>query len=189
MNDPFVDLIQVATDALEQLGIEYAVTGSIASSIHGEPVVSQDVDIVVRMTSQQARELADRLPARFYRSEDRLRYVAENGGVANLIDTETGLKVDLSVLPHTPFYDSLMSRRRKSSFGMESASCDIVTPEDIILMKLEWRKDTKSHKQWDNALSVMSVQRNRLDWKYMYQQAESLGVTDDLVRMRDEAGI
>jgi len=65
----------------------------------------------------------------------------------------------------------------------------VVTAEDIILMKLLWRRESRSEKQWSNALSVARVKRARLDWKYLWEQARSLGIEDDLVKLRDEAGI
>jgi hypothetical protein len=65
----------------------------------------------------------------------------------------------------------------------------VVTAEDIILMKLLWRRESRSEKQWSNALSVARVKRAKLDWKYLLEQARSLGIEDDLVKLRDAAGI
>ena len=56
-------------------------------------------------------------------------------------------------------------------------------------MKLLWRKDTQSRKQWENALSVVRVKGVSLDWKYLFEQARTLGLEDDLIKLRDEAGI
>lgn len=188
-DDPLIDVLQATVDVLEQARIAYAVTGSVASAIHGEPFPSQDVDIVVRMTVAQAREIADQLPQRFYRSIERLEEVARYGGIANLIDADSSLKVDLSVVPAEPFFDSIMSRRILEKYGPDGPAFYTVTPEDIILMKLVWRKDSRSQKQWDNALSVARVQGARMDWKYLFEQAGKLAIEDDLTKLRDEAGI
>ena len=64
-----------------------------------------------------------------------------------------------------------------------------VTPEDIILMKLLWRRDSTSEKQWRDALSVARVKGARMDWKYLFEQAKRLGIEEDLITLRDEAGI
>jgi len=188
-NDPFLDLVQVTVAALHAAEISYAITGSIASGIHGEPVVSQDIDFVVRMTQDQAKKLDNALPARFYRSTERLLAVASDGGLANLIDTETGLKVDLSVLSRDPFFDLVISRAKPEPFGEGRPSFVTVTPEDIILMKLTWRKDSRSEKQWRDAIGVAEVKGARMDWKYLFDQARALGVEDDLTKLRDDAGI
>ena len=187
--DPFVDLIDVTTRHLAHVGIEYAVTGSVMSGIHGEPVTSYDVDIVVKMDAAQAVRLADALPQRFYRSEESLVDAARTCGMANLIDSDTGLKVDLSCMQPTSYRDAVFLRRVKVSLGPGTPEFDGVTPEDIVLMKLLWRKDTRSQKQWENALSVARVNGARMDWKYLFEQARELEIEDDLTKLRDEAGI
>ena len=56
-------------------------------------------------------------------------------------------------------------------------------------MKLLWRKDTRSAKQWDNALGVAAVKGARMDWEYLFRQAETLGLTKDLTELRDAGGV
>ncbi len=188
-DDPFLDVIQCVVEHLDRHKVPYAITGSVASGVHGEPVQSQDVDIALRMLPSQARALAASLPERFFRSVEHLEEVAGNGGMANLIDSRTGLKIDLSVLEHTPYFNEVMARRVLVPFGPHGPSFYVVTAEDIILMKLLWRRESRSEKQWSNAMSVARVKRARLDWKYLLEQARSLGIEDDLVKLRDEAGI
>src|SRR3972149_4802823 len=86
-DDPFLDVIQCVVEHLDRHKVSYAITGSVASGVHGEPVQSQDVDIALRMLPSQARTLAASLPERFYRSAERLEEVARKGGMANLMDS------------------------------------------------------------------------------------------------------
>ncbi len=187
--DPFIDVIAVTVEALERVGVHYAITGSVASSIHGEPFHSLDVDFVIRMTVDQARSLHRALPQRFYRSAERLQEVARTGGIANLIDLDTDLKVDLSVLSAGAFFDAVLSRRTLTPFGPDAPSFYTVTAEDVVLMKLMWREESQSQKQWDNALGVVRVKGVSLDWKYLFDQARELDIEQDLIKLRDEAGI
>lgn len=189
LDDPIVDVLDAVVDVLAGAGVAYAITGSVASSIHGEPITSQDIDLVVRMSVGQARRLAAQFPKRFYRSEESLVEAAERHSIANLLDAETGLKVDLSVLPPGDYFDCVFERCCPTPFGPDGPDYQVVTAEDIILMKLEWRKDTRSEKQWENALSVARVKGARMDWKYLLEQADSLRIKDDLVKLRNEAGI
>ncbi len=184
-----LDVIVVVVKALEAAGIEYAITGSVASGIHGEPTSTQDVDIILRMTSRQAQQVADELPDRSYCNKESLIEAAQNGGFVNLIDMETTFKVDLSVVSPTPFHREVFQRRQAKEFEPGGPTFDVVSPEDIILMKLVWRKDSRSTKQWENALSVARVKGARMDWKYLFEQAMNLDIQDDLTRLRDEAGI
>jgi hypothetical protein len=95
-DDPVWVVLRDVTAALEARGIQYAVTGSVASSIHGEPVTSQNIDIVVAMTPDQARRFARALPASYYRNEERLVEIAEMSGVSNVIEMNLAYKVDIS---------------------------------------------------------------------------------------------
>lgn len=186
---PFVDLLETVCAELERQGIAYAITGSVASSVYGEPYTSQDVDVCVHMTDTQAAALATALPARFYRSEEAMRDAARRRSITNLIDVDTGLKVDLSVTPDEPFYRSVMARRRQVPYASGDPSFWTVSPEDVILMKLLCRKDTRSQKQWDNALSVVKTQGAGLDWTYLHDWAARLAIRDDLHSLTQAAGI
>ncbi len=187
--DPLLGLTNIIVKGLENAGIRYAITGSIASSIHGEPITSLDIDFVVSMTEPQGRILDRDLPQRLYRSIDRLIDTAQSGGIANLIDTETGLKVDLSNVRPGSLAERALQRARIESFGTEAPAFYTVTPEDIILMKLEWRKTSRSEKQWNDALGVARVKAHELDWDYLFQQARIVGIEQDLSDLRNNAGL
>ena len=187
--DAFQSILEVICAELDANGLCYALTGSIVSSIYGEPITSLDVDVCLRMTTAQARALSSSLPRRFYRSDEALAQCAERGGMANLVDMDTGIKVDLSVLPDEPYYDSVLARRQKVAYDPGGSAFWTVSAEDIILMKLQWRRDSRSQKQWDNALSVVRVQGGRLDWQYLREWAGTLGLATDLTALREAAGI
>ncbi len=188
-DNPFIELLDVVCAELDRQNLMYAITGSVVSSLYGEPCTSQDVDICLNMTEGQAADLANALPNRFYRSESAMREAARRRTITNIVDTDTGLKVDLSVLPANPYFDSVLARRGKVEHAPDGPSFWTVSPEDIILMKLLWRKDTRSRKQWANALSVARMRGARLDWSYLNRWAMDLGVADDLRDLRDAAGI
>lgn len=183
------DSINIVTNALQSERVVYAVTGSIASSIHGEPLTSLDVGIVVRMTPEQAAGLAKRLGARFYADVDMLRKAAVENSMANLLDQENGLKFDISVLDDTLYHRQVLQRRVEMPLPGFNRTFWVVTPEDIILMKLIWRRKTQSQKQWDNALGVVRVKGNTLDWAYLRDWAGQLDVERDLDALAREAGI
>ncbi len=188
-DDPFGDVVREVVEILDQAGVIYAITGSVASSTYGRAVTTQDIDIAVRMTPEQARTVARALPQKFYRSEDALVEAARSFGMANLIDTETQLTVDICALAPSDYHEQVFARRRIVELGPDRVPCCMVSPEDIILMKLVWRKESRSTKQWKAALGVARVRGARMDWKYLFEQAKALGLTDDLTALRDEAGI
>ena len=187
--EPLMDVIRMVAGALEGEGVSYAVTGSIASSIHGEPVTSLDVDMVTFMSADQAARVAGRLGPRLYADADMLRRAAVEHRMANFIDGSSGFKVDISVLADTAYHRELMRRRVKITSPDIGDTFWVVSPEDIVLMKLEWRKESRSEKQWRNALSVLKVRGHQLDWSYLRDWAGRMGVLDDLEALAREARI
>lgn len=189
MENALLETLSAVAQALEQLGVEYAVTGSIASSFHSEPYSSVDVDLLVNASVEQARGLAQRLSPRFYAPEDILTKAAREHSFVNVVDNRTSLKADLSFIEPGGYLTRALQRRIRARIGSVTPEFWFVTAEDVILMKLLWRKDTGSAKQWENALGVARVKGARMDWKYLFEQARKLGIEDDLVQLRDEAGI
>lgn len=187
--DPLIHTLTFVADALDALGIPYAVTGSLASSVHGEPYATLDADLVVLAPPGKANDLAGRLSPRCYADADMLRQAAQSGSFANVVDNATGMKVDLSFISDDAFLHEVLRRRVGMPIGSHPRQFWFVTAEDVILMKILWRKGTASAKQWENALGVARVRGTRMDWKYLFENARRLGIESDLTQLRDEAGI
>lgn len=173
----------------DQIGLDYAITGSIASAAYAEPYTSIDVDYCIQLQPDKLDALLKVIPPRFYHDADAIRDAAQRNSVIHIMDNLTGLKADLSFLPSTGFLGGVVSRRRKLKYGTMGKEHWTVSPEDVVLMKLLWRKDTRSQKQWDNALSVVRFQGVRLDWPYMHLWADKLELRADLEQLKREAGI
>jgi hypothetical protein len=189
MDDALIATLTEVVEALEQAHVTYAITGSVATSVYGEPYSSLDAEIVAGGSVEQAASLSAKLSPRFYAPEDMLVDAARRCGFTNVVDNRTGLKVDVSFIGDDSFLCSTLQRRVRSRIGSHPREFWFVTPEDVILMKLLWRKETRSQKQWENALSVARVKGTRMDWKYLFDQARNLDIEDDLTKLRDEAGI
>lgn len=104
----------------------------------------------------------------------------------NLLDVESGEKVDFWLLTDEPFDTSRFSRRRTSSFAdLEVA---VSSPEDTILAKLRWaRMSGGSEKQFGDALHVFEVQGSTLDIEYLEHWSVTLDVVELWTRLQDEA--
>lgn len=61
MHDP--DLIELFAKPLNDLGVRYLVSGSVAAMLYGEPRVTHDIDLVVFLRMDQIPQLAKVYPA------------------------------------------------------------------------------------------------------------------------------
>lgn len=185
----FLDLMNAVTESVDAHALPYAIAGTIATGIHGEPRTSYTVEICLGVTLKQAAKLADLLPSRFRCLREAMPEAASSWTKVHLIDIQTEMKIDLSVLSDDSYCDQVLRRRRRVEYSTGGMSFWIVSAEDVILMKLLWRKGSGSQKQWDNALSVVRTRGASLDWKYLRHWAGRLGVSNDMEKLRDEGGV
>lgn len=99
--------------AVESAGIPYMLTGSFASSYHGVPRATQDIDIVVEPTEEGIRSLVRLLPAdRYYVDLDAALDALQRRSMFNVLDLATGWKLDLIVRKDRPFSREEFGRGR-----------------------------------------------------------------------------
>lgn len=182
---------QLLTDVagvLDRYGIPYMLTGSIASSLYGEPRLTHDIDVIVQVSARDALTLAESFPPPRYYLDDKesIEETVRQQSMFNLIDTQSGDKVDFWILTGTSFDQERFRRRvRISVFG---AMVWVSSPEDVILAKLNWAiLSGGSEKQFTDALRVFEVQRNDLDLSYCEAWAGTLGATALWKRLLAEA--
>ena len=92
---------------LDELGIPYALGGSMASSMFGEPRATADVDLAIRLDPAVGDLLLARVQAEFYVPLDSAREAIRAHRSFNLLSTEQVFKVDLFALG-----DALLDRRQ-----------------------------------------------------------------------------
>ncbi len=155
-------LLKRVIQLLEENRIQYMITGSVASSLQGEPRSTHDIDMVVAIQKSAAKKLIEAFPSvDFYLDEDSILDAISMRSMFNLIDIKEGDKVDFWMLTDEPFDKSRFSRRYIEHFmGIEM---QVSTPEDTILAKLRWAKlSGGSEKQFIDALRVYEVQYGKL---------------------------
>ena len=181
------ELLKRFIQILDDLHIEHMVTGSVTSSLQGEPRSTHDIDIVVDLTEEAADRLRGALPpSDFYVSDQAIREALARRTTFNVVDLASGDKVDFWILTDEPFDRSRFARRRvEEILGLRLS---ISAPEDTILMKLRWSElSGGSQKQFTDALRVYEVQHALLDLDYLDEWASRLGVESLWQRLRAEA--
>ena len=133
------ELLSHVTSSLDQLRIPYLVTGSMATIAYGEPRLTNDIDLVVRLLPRQVGSLCDAFPEdEFYVSRESAMDSVKMSGQFNILHPKSGLKIDVMVADDSDFNESRFGRARLLSVA-PGVTAAFASPEDVILKKLEWR--------------------------------------------------
>lgn len=181
------ELLKLVLQVLADAGIPYMLTGSIVSSLQGEPRSTHDIDIIVAIEQASAGILVTSFnQPEYYLDQNAVNDAIASQGMFNLINTDTGDKIDFWLLTDQPFDRSRFMRRYSEHImGMRIM---VTSPEDTILAKLNWAKlSGGSEKQFTDALRVFEVQFEKLDMQYLNHWAHELDIEELLKRLRDEA--
>ena len=172
-------------EKLNRQDIPYMLSGSVSSSLHGHPRATKDVDIVIAPTEEQILNFANMLGERYYVNLDAVRYAFAHNLMFNVIDNESGWKADFIIRKDRPF--SHREFERKCTAKIKKLDVWVTSPEDTILSKLEWAKNSHSEQQFRDALGVAVVQWHRLDMDYLHKWAEELQVASSLELLLKQA--
>jgi hypothetical protein len=172
---------------LERLSIAYLIGGSVASSTHGLPRQTNDIDILADLTPERAAEFCAALPAAFYADSDEAEQAVRSRRAFNVIHLEAAYKFDIFPVAEDLFARSELARRRYTTTAipaLENVRFPVASAEDTILAKLVWfrRGAGISDRQWHDILGVIQIQAGKLDRAYLQTWAAELGVADLLLR-------
>ncbi len=181
------ELVRLVIQVLKQAEVDYMVTGSLVSSLQGEPRATHDIDIVINLPVDQIAFFLQQFPAPdFYLSEDAVNDAVHYQSMFNLLSTTDGEKVDFWILTGEAFDQSRFSRKRgENVMGIQM---NVSSPEDTILMKLKWcALCGGSDKQYKDALRVFEIQREQLDVDYLNHWVNQLNVEALWQKLQSEA--
>ena len=173
------------------LGIHYHVGGSVASSIHGVPRFTQDIDVVAEMGEEHVAPLVAALESQFYIDAGMIRDAIKRKASFNVIHLGSLNKVDVFVAPSDPWAIEEAARRIARPLEEDADSTIYVaSPEDTILHKLKWYRmgGGVSDRQWSDVLGVLRIQGPSLDQGYLQRWAAAIAVEDLLKQAMEEAG-
>ncbi len=142
---------------------------------HGTPRATQDIDLVVAPTPQQISRLVSLLPsAEYYVDAEAAIDACARESQFNVVDLQTGWKVDLIMRRSRPFSHSEFERR--IPVDLEGIRLYVATAEDVVIAKLEWARLADSHRQIEDAAGILRIRRSELDLQYIGHWVEELGL-------------
>jgi hypothetical protein len=184
-----LDLVVEIAGILDGLGVQYALGGSMASSLLGEPRSTVDVDLAVRLDETTGDALLDRVAPNFYVPFDDARAAIRAHTAFNLLDNASALKVDLFVLGDGLLDRMQIERRVLVAVPRAPDGLWVTAAEDQVLRKLEWRRagGSLSDRQWRDVVGILQARFESIDLEYLQQTAEMLGLSDDLAAAVEQA--
>ena len=185
-----IAVTMLVADALEALGVPYAIGGSFASALHGVMRATMDADLVADLRQEDVAPFVQALGELFYANAEMMREAIGQHRSFNLIHLDSMFKVDVFVARPRDFDRAQLARRQLHLLSEDpERRAYVASAEDTVLAKLEWYRmgGEVSDRQWRDALGVLKVQGLRLDLAYMRHMAAGLGVNDLLERALEES--
>lgn len=170
------DLLKYVVEAFEDLGVDYIVTGSIASIYYGEPRFTNDIDIVADIRQNHVKSLIEKFPAEsFYLSEEAAQDAIARRSQFNIIHPFSGLKVDVIVMKDDAFNKSRFARKIRIS-PLEGTLANLAAPEDVIIMKMSYYREGESGKHLRDIAGILKISGDSVDISYIEHWASQLGL-------------
>ncbi|NJN36685.1 MAG: hypothetical protein HC794_06035 [Nitrospiraceae bacterium] len=149
------------------------VTGSMAMNFYATPRMTRDIDIVVELREADVARVVSLFQGEYYIDRDIVEQAIRNRSMFNMIHNDLVVKVDCVVRKESEYRREEFTRRR--TLNLDGKPITVVTPEDLILSKLEWTKDSHSPMQLDDVRNMLRSVKN-LDQAYLTRWVDHLGL-------------
>jgi hypothetical protein len=165
-------------DPLERGGVPYAIVGSVASSVYGEPRVTNDVDVVIQLARTDAAKLVRAFSAQdFYvppQEVIEIELSRSHGGHINVIALASMTKADFYPLSsaEAPWFAG------RRSIEIAGRKLWFAIPEAVIVHKLRFYREGGGEKHLRDIASMLAVSKNEIDRTVIEQAVAELGLTD-----------
>jgi len=180
---------------LDEAGVPYMLTGSLASAFYAIPRATQDLDVVIATEAGGVEEIVRGLQnAEWYVDRNAALEAYRTRGQFNAIDPSSGWKVDFIIRKDRPYSRTEFDRREQVS--LLDLEVSIASLEDILIAKLEWGRFGDSSLQRRDVLQLLERTWERLDRDYVEEWVVELDLRSEwqdalrkLQEARDEDGV
>jgi len=185
---PELENLTKIAQTLDELKIAYYITGGFAVSQYGRNRFTADIDIVVKMQKPDIEEFSNKIRKVFpngYIDIDLIEYALIHKSEFNVIDPESGLKIDFFITNESVFEKSVFSRTIDKNYDYD---IKFISPEDLIISKLLWFRESESTRQLEDVQSVLDLQKE-IDFKYIGYWVKELKLENEwqaLERLRNK---
>ena len=139
-----LDLLKRVCKSLDENMFPYMISGSIAMNIYSIPRMTMDIDIVVELSLERIDEFTDLFPDSYF-NKTTIRNEIKRKGIFNIIDHETGFKIDFILRKDSEYYQLAFNRRQKIT-ELDTVLW-VISLDDLIIAKIIWIQENQSEKQ------------------------------------------
>jgi hypothetical protein len=165
-------------EVLDELGIDWFVTGSEAAACYGVLRQTFDTDVVIDLQPNSFDHLARALP----RFAIAAPVEFDDFAMASVVSIETAAKVDLIMRRPGPYASRSMARRRRCDHR-EFGEIWVAAVEDLVVAKLEWSEGV-SELQLRDCSQLLRLNASSVDAAYLERTAAERGVAELLAQVR-----
>lgn len=158
-------------------------TGSVASSAHGTPRSTLDLDIVIAPTPAQLLALVREFPStHYYADEQQATEALARRSQFNVIDLASGWRVDFIIAEDSEYGRAALARRKPIDIAGNVVY--VASAEDVLIAKLRWAKLSGSDRQLLDAVGILSTQGVHLDGAYIERWVREHGLDEQWREVR-----
>lgn len=169
------NLFEIFVVPLNQSGIKYMITGSVASIMYGEPRLTHDIDLVIFLIDKDVEKLRLLFPEEnFYTPPEevvRIEMSRSLRGHFNIIHHTTGYKADIYLMGNDPLQIWGFKNRRQLKLGDELIW--IAPPEYVVVKKMAYWEEGKHEKHIGDIKAMLQIQGDNISIKEIQSKLTS----------------
>jgi hypothetical protein len=173
-----LDLLLDVSRRLEEAGLEYMLTGSMALNHYAQPRMTRDIDFVIALLIQDLETLPRIFGDEFYFSSEAAREAILNQSCFNVIHNDSLIKIDFMIRKREDY--RLVEFERRQRIEVAGHPLWIVSKEDLILSKLDWARESQSERQLSDVENLLAT---GADMEYLKTWSQKLNLTATLTRV------
>ena len=175
---PFKKVISL----LNEYNIPYMVTGGLAVTVWGRIRSTLDIDIVLNIKKKDIENLVKVFQKDFYIDAEAVAIALSKELSFNVIDFESNTKIDFYLVGNNEQEEERFQRMIvKNIVGLIVA---VISPEDLILIKLQWYKNSDSTRHLEDAESILKI--SQIDLEYIKERAKTQDTLETLEKILEK---
>ena len=177
--------------ALERLNVRCYLCGSLASSVHGLPRLTNDADIVAELGPHHVKGLVRQLAGAFYVDEEAVAEAIATERSFNLVDEVEAVKVDVFCAGADRYQQEAFARTVRFPLEEDDPFTEVAfaSVEDTVVFKLHWFRlgGEVSERQWADVLGILRLKKSAVDLEYARRWSKHFRADDLLERALEAA--